>query len=245
MADEQQRTSGQGPTPQAVFPKNPLAEATAAFVRERFGEAVLDVAEHRGEVTILVAPERIAQVCDALRDAPELRYNFLADITAVDWPEREPRFDVVYHLISLETRAVIRLKARVGVPADEDPAGVGVSGGRPELPSVVGVWPAADFFEREIYDLMGIRFAGHPNLTRIMMPSDWVGHPLRKDYPITGILLPEPHWGGQVPYDAPLPPGTGEQTLRSANGNEQPPVAPVGGPRGGDSGTTGEPFSDD
>src|SRR5262249_52885765 len=121
------------------------------------------------------------------------------DITAVDWLEREPRYDVVYHLISLETRAVIRLKARVGVPADEDPAGT------PELPSVVGVWPTADFFEREIYDLFGIRFAGHPNLTRILMPSDWVGYPLRKDYPITGILLPEPHWGGQVPYDAPLP----------------------------------------
>ncbi|HEX6796625.1 MAG TPA: NADH-quinone oxidoreductase subunit C [Ktedonobacterales bacterium] len=245
MANESSRDvrrtpgDGQGPTPTAVFPKNPLAEATVELVRERFGEAVLDVSEHRGEVTILVAPERIVEICEALRDAPELRYNFLADITAVDWPEREPRYDVVYHLLSLETRAVIRLKARLGLPADEDPAD------QPELPSVVSVWPAADFFEREIFDLFGIRFAGHPNLTRILMPSDWVGHPLRKDYPITGILLPEPHWGGQVPYDAPLPPGIGEQTLRTTDGSEQPPVAPVGGPRGGDSGPTGEPFSDD
>ncbi len=239
MADEQRHTRGQSPTPPADFPKNPLADATVALARDRFGAGVLDVVEHRGEVTILVEPRHIAEVCAALRDAPDLRYNFMADITAVDWPEREPRYDVIYHLMSLETRAVIRLKARVGVPVDEDPAD------EPELPSVVGVWAAADFFEREVYDLFGIRFAGHPNLTRILMPTDWVGHPLRKDYPITGILLPEPHWGGQVPYDAPLPMGTGEQTLRTMDGSEQPPVAPVGGPRGGDSGVSGEPFSDD
>jgi NADH-quinone oxidoreductase subunit C len=238
MADQEQHPSGHGVTPSATFPKNALADATVAFVRERFGDAVLDVSEHRGEVTILVAPAQIAEICQALRDAQTLRYNFLADITAVDWPERDPRYDVVYHLISLETRAVIRLKVRVGVSVDEDAAA------EPELPSVMGVWPSANFFEREIYDMMGIHFAGHPNMTRILMPSDWVGYPLRKDYPITGILLPEPHWGGQVPYDSPLPPGMGAQTLRTADGSEQPPIAPPGGPRGGDRGIV-QPDSND
>ncbi|MFI5273160.1 MAG: NADH-quinone oxidoreductase subunit C [Ktedonobacterales bacterium] len=237
MADEQQHASGQMPAPPAVFAKNPLADATADFVREHLGDALLDVAEHRGDVTLTLRPERIAAVCAALRDADALRYNFLADITAVDWPEREPRFDVVYHLLSLETRAVIRLKVRVGGDEDDPTSG-------PELPSVVPVWAGADFFEREIFDLFGIRFAGHPNLTRILMPDDWVGYPLRKDYPITGILLPEPHWGGQIPYTTPLPAGTGEQTQRTNDGSEQPPIAPRGGPRGGDS-AVGDPYNDD
>jgi NADH-quinone oxidoreductase subunit C len=238
MADEQRQTSGQGAAPPPDFPPNPLAEATVTLLRERLGDAVLDVAEHRGETTVVLAPERIAEACELLRDGDGLRYNFLADVTAVDWPTREPRFDVVYHLLSLETRAVVRLKVQVGAPADEgDPTAM------PEVPSVTGVWPAADFFEREVFDLFGIRFTGHPNLTRILMPQDWVGHPLRKDYPITGILLPEPHWGGQVPYDAPLPEGIGAQTLRTTDGSEQPPVAPRGGPRGGDA-AAGDPYSD-
>jgi NADH-quinone oxidoreductase subunit C len=203
-------------------PANPRAEATAEFVRSQVGTAVLEVAEHRGETTIVLRPDAIETACRALRDADGLHYNFLADITAVDWPEREPRFDVVYHLLSLETHAVIRLKVRVG---DEDTP-------QPEVPTVTTVWPAADWYEREIFDLFGIRFAGHPNLTRILMPPDWVGHPLRKDYPITGILLPEPHWGGQIPFDEKLPPGIGAQTLRTPDGTEEPPVPPIGGPRG-------------
>ena len=82
---------------------------------------------------------------------------------------------------------------------------------------MTAVWPAANFFEREIFDLFGIRFSGHPNMTRILMPSDWVGYPLRKDYPLTGIHLPDPHWGGQVPLSQALPMGTGQQTLRTAD----------------------------
>jgi NADH-quinone oxidoreductase subunit C len=188
------------------------ANPTVAFVRERFPEDLLDVTEHRGEITVLLRPDAIARVCEALRDAPGLRYNFLADITAVDWPEREPRFDVVYHLLSLDTRAVIRLKLRVG-EADEE---------TPEVPSVVEVWPTANWFEREVFDLFGITFAGHPKMARILMPTDWVGHPLRKDYPLTGISLPEPHWGGQVPFGQPLPPGIGQQTLRTPGGAPDP-----------------------
>ena len=196
-----------------VWPTNPTGLAAADFLRERFGEAILEVVEHRGETTIVVAPERIADIGLALRDEPSLRFTFMADLTAVDWQEREPRFDVVYHLLALDTHGVVRLKARVG---DEDTP-------EPELPTVADIWPSANFYEREVFDLFGIRFAGHPNLTRIVLPTDWVGHPLRKDYPQTGIRLPEPHWGGQIPFDQPLPSGTGNQTLRTPEGREQTP----------------------
>src|SRR5690348_1988673 len=108
----------QAAEPAAPFtPADPLAAATVALLRARHSADVLDVVEWRGETTITVRPEAIAVVGQTLRDAPELRYDYLADITAVDWPEREPRFDVVYHLLSLPTRAVLRLKVRIG---DED-----------------------------------------------------------------------------------------------------------------------------
>src|SRR6476469_2746182 len=126
MAEERQRGA-----PVLVTPPNPLAPATIALVRERFAEALIEVVEYRGETTLILAPEAIVPVCQALRDAPGLRYGFLADLTAVDWLEREPRYDVVYHLLSLETRAVVRLKLRVG---DEDTPD-------PEVPAVTGVWP--------------------------------------------------------------------------------------------------------
>jgi len=208
MAEEVQQ---QVPAQPIFTPSDPLAAASVALLRERWANDVLDVSEYRGDTTVLVRPESIAQICLTLRNAPDLRYNFLSDITAVDWPEREPRYDVLYHVHSLETRARLALKAQVG---DEDTP-------QPEMPTVTNVWPAANFFEREIFDLFGIRFSGHPNLTRILMPSDWVGHPLRKDYPLTGISLPEPYWGGQVPFNRPLPPGTGQQTLRSEEGMEE------------------------
>ena len=211
MADNaQQNQAEQGAQ---AAPEN----ATAAFVRERFPGDLLEASEHRGETTLLLRPEAIERVCLALRDAPELRYNFLADITAVDWPEREPRFDVVYHLLSLRTRAVVRLKLRVGAPADE------ASDDAPEVPTVTTVWPTANWCEREIFDLFGITFTGHPQMQRLVMPSEWVGYPLRKDYPLTGINLPEPHWGGQVPFNQPLPPGIGQQTLRTPTGTAESP----------------------
>ena len=205
----QQPAEAQADAP--FLPSDPLAAATVTLLREHFGDGVLDVVEYRGETNVVLAPEVIEEACLVLRDAPNLRYNFMADITAVDWPEREPRFDVVYNLLSLDTHAVIRLKVRVG---DEDTP-------EPEVPTVAHVWPAANYYEREVFDLFGIRFTGHPNLTRIMMPHDWVGHPLRKDYPLTGITLPEPHWGGQVPFAAPLPEGTGTQTMRAPRGLEE------------------------
>src|SRR5579859_1398242 len=213
MTDAEAQTQA---TTEPFTPADPLAAATVALLRARHGADVLDVVEWRGETTITVRPEAIVAIGQTLRDAPDLRYDYLADVTAVDWPEREPRFDVVYHLLSLPTRAVVRLKVRVG---DEDTS-------HPEVPSITPVWPAANWFEREVFDLFGIVFAGHPDLTRILMPPDWIGHPLRKDYPLTGIHLPSPHWGGQIPLDQPLPPGTGAQTLRTPDGREAPPAPP-------------------
>lgn len=193
-------------------PVNPLAEATVALLNDRFSAGVLEVVTHRGEMTVILAPEVLVEACRVLRDALELRYDLLEDVTAVDWLEREPRYDVVYQLASVQTHASIRLKTRVGGEDDPDP----------ELPSVVPVWPAADWFELEIYDLFGIRFTGRGELRRIVMPADWVGHPLRKDYPLSGFSLPDPHWGGQAPLNQPLPPGTGDLTLRTMDGSERP-----------------------
>jgi NADH-quinone oxidoreductase subunit C len=198
------------PSAKDTYTRNPLAGKTVDFVRHRAGESVLEVIDYRGETTIILEPASILGVCRALRDAPDLQYDFLADITAVDWPDREdlPRFDVVYHLLSLQTRAVIRLKVRVGNGGEEHPV----------VPSVTSIWPAANWHEREIWDLFGIEFSGHPDLRRILLPEDWVGHPLRKDYPLTGITLPDPHWGGQVPFGQPLPSGIGRLTLRTPGG---------------------------
>ena len=203
-----------------LLPSDPLAAASVTLLRQRFPEDIRHVGEHRGEVTVAVHPAAILAVARTLRDDPALRYDFLADLTAVDWPERDPRFEIVYHLLSLSTRAVLRLKVLVRGPEGDDD-----DTSRLEALSVTDVWPAANFYEREIFDLFGIRFSGHPNMTRILMPSDWIGYPLRKDYPLTGFHLPDPHWGGQVPLSQELPMTIGQQTLRTADRTEDPPVA--------------------
>lgn len=201
---------------------NPLATKTVDLVRAKFGEAVLEVIEHRGETTIVLPPDKLPAVAKFLRDHAALRYNFMADLTAVDWLEREPRYDVVYHLMSTETRAVLRLKTRVGQPGEEHPA----------VPTVSTLWPTANWYEREVYDLFGITFTGHPDLRRIVMPEDWTSYPLRKDYPLTGVELPEPHWGGQVPLDQTLPEGIGRQTMRI--NQSRPPTPPRPEPEPGE-----------
>lgn len=182
------------------------AAATVTLVKERFPQAVLEAVEFRDEQTLVLQPASLLRVCTYLQK--NLRYNFLSTVTAVDWPERIPRFDVVYQLLSLPNQCVLRLKVRVGERGEEHPS----------VPSVCGIWPGANWYEREVYDLFGLDFAGHPDLRRIMMPPDWTSHPLRKDYPLAGFDLPEPHWGGQVPYDT--DPGVGSQTLRSTDGRE-------------------------
>jgi NADH-quinone oxidoreductase subunit C len=185
------------------------ATSTVEAVQSRFSQAVVEVVEHRDEQTIVLNPESLVDVCNYLKK--QLQYNMLETITAVDWLERVPRFDVVYQLLSLPNQCFIRLKVRVGQRREEHPA----------VPSVTSVWPGANWYEREVYDLFGITFPGHPDLRRILMPMDWTTHPLRKDYPLNGFDLPEPHWGGQVPYD--VDPGVGtiyQQTLRTAGGRE-------------------------
>ena len=131
-----------------------------------------------GMPTVYVAREQLVETCRALRDVQELRFSFLADITGVDYLPREPRFEVVYLLASLgvpgfgDTPARLRLKVRVPGGADA------------RLPTVSEIWPAANWAEREVYDLFGIHFDSHPDLRRVLMPEDWEGFPLRKDYPV-------------------------------------------------------------
>ena len=127
----------------------------------------------RGELSIYIRRDAIREACAILRDDPGLQFNFLADLTCVDWYPSDPRFEVVYHLFSIPKKFRVRLKVKLG-------------GDDPSVPSITSVWPAANYFEREVFDLFGIRFEGHPYLRRIMMPESWEGHPLRKDYPVEG-----------------------------------------------------------
>jgi NADH-quinone oxidoreductase subunit C len=127
----------------------------------------------RDELTVWIQRDSIAQACLFLRDHAELKFNMLLDVTAVDWYPSEPRFEVVYHLLSIPRKSRLRLKVQL-------------QGDDARLSSVISVWPACNFFEREVFDLFGIKFEGHPFLQRIMMPDDWQGHPLRKDYPVEG-----------------------------------------------------------
>jgi NADH-quinone oxidoreductase subunit C len=139
-------------------------------LQSRFAEAITPGDTSRGEEVVLVPRERAIEVFHALRDDPDFAFNFLADLSAVDWLKREPRFEVIYNLNSLTLNR--RLRVKVPLPGDE-----------PWTPSVVELWSAADWLERECYDMFGIEFRGHPDLRRILMYDSFVGHPLRKDYP--------------------------------------------------------------
>ena len=127
----------------------------------------------RGEMTIYVDRANIREACVLLREDAACSFNYLSDITCVDWYPAEPRFEVVYHLLSIPNKERIRLKVRL-------------NSGSPAVESLTSVWPGANFFEREVFDLFGVRFNGHPYLRRMLMPEDWEGHPLRKDYPVEG-----------------------------------------------------------
>lgn len=153
--------------------QGPENDRSIRKLREFEAQAVAEVIEFRGEITVVVPREHLRRVCDFLCNDSELRFNFLSDITAVDKFPIEPRFELNYHLLSLERLARLRLKVRL-------------PGQDAVVQSVVPVWPTANWNEREAYDLMGIHFEGHPDLTRILMPDDWEGHPLRKDYPVEG-----------------------------------------------------------
>jgi NADH-quinone oxidoreductase subunit C len=120
--------------------------------------------------TIYVPADRLVETCRALRDTASLRFNVLVEVTAADYLPRDPRFEVVYHLLSVPNRLRLRLKVRVGL------------GGA--VPTVSGLWSSAGWLERETWDMFGIVFEGHPDLRRLLMPEDWEGHPARKDYPV-------------------------------------------------------------
>jgi NADH-quinone oxidoreductase subunit C len=145
---------------------------TAPPLAERLPAGTFEVSPSPdGMPAILVPAEHLVEVCRVLRDDPALRFAVCVDVTAADYYPREPRFEVVYHLVSPDQR--LRLRVRVYA-----------SGPSPSVPSVSGVWASANWQEREVLDLFGIGFAGHPNPARLIMPEDWDGHPLRKDYPV-------------------------------------------------------------
>jgi NADH-quinone oxidoreductase subunit C len=148
--------------------QTPLNNELVARFRAKFGAALQDAIEDRKQAILLVDRERLAEIALHLRD--EEKFEMLTDLTAVDWPKREKRFDVVLNLYSFAKNERLRLKVHA---ADGE-----------KVPSVVGVWPTANWLEREVFDMFGIVFAGHPDLKRILLPDEWQGYPLRKDYDI-------------------------------------------------------------
>jgi NADH-quinone oxidoreductase subunit C len=148
------------------LPDHPAIKSVLAWKPDALQDAIFD----RGELTLTIAPDVIRTSCLTLQEAA---YNFFEDLTAVDWHPAAPRFQLSYHLLSHRYKERIRLR----VMLDE---------ADPSVDSITPVWPAANFYEREVFDLFGVRFHQHPDLRRIMMPDDWEGHPLRKDYPVEG-----------------------------------------------------------
>jgi len=141
-------------------------------VKEARGDLIEDVKYFRDEITLVVEKEGILDLCRFLRDDEETRFDFLTEVIGVHYPKREKPFEVVYHLYSIPNKNRVRLKVQL---AEDE-----------EVESVYPVWRSASWYERETYDLVGIRFANHPDLKRILLPDDWEGHPLRKDYPLQG-----------------------------------------------------------
>jgi NADH-quinone oxidoreductase subunit C len=146
-------------------PGSPLLQR----LREKLPDAVLETHEKLGDATARVVRERIGEVMSFLRDDAVTGLDMLIDVTAVDYLGRDPRFEVVYHLYSLGHGHRLRVKAGVGEPC--------------EIDSVIEIWPAANWMEREVWDMYGIRFTGHPDLRRLLLYEEFEGHPLRKDYP--------------------------------------------------------------
>jgi NADH-quinone oxidoreductase subunit C len=149
-----------------ALPEHPAVKAILAWKPE----ALIDAKFDRDELTLTIAAEEIRAAAATVQAAG---YNFMDDLTAIDWFPSSPRFQVSYHLLSHTFKEYIRLR-------------VLLDDANPSVASITPVWPSANYYEREVFDLFGIRFEGHPNLRRIMMPDDWVGHPLRKDYPVEG-----------------------------------------------------------
>ena len=148
--------------------QTPLSNELVARLRAKFSAGILDAIEDRKQAIITVECGRLAEIALHLRD--EEKFDLLSDLTAVDWPKREKRFDVVLNLYSFAKNERLRIKAHAA--------------NGEQVPSVVSVWPTANWLEREVFDMFGIVFAGHPDLRRILLPDEWQGYPLRKDYDI-------------------------------------------------------------
>ena len=202
MTEQEKSTPQAAPAPQApAAPKLPWEEKPVPPVpgdaaehphvreiREAVADAVVEAVEQAGQITVVVRLEHLTDVCMACRD--KLSYSFLVDLTAVDWKDRaEGRFDVVYWLHRFTDSYRLRLKVRVAEGA--------------EVPSVTAVWKTANWMEREVFDMFGIYFGGHPNLERILTWEGFNGHPLRKDFPIEGVDT------GAAIYPDVYPPGGG------------------------------------
>ena len=165
-----------------------LLDRLGQTVKTGLGDSVTAYAVDRGELTVTVNAADIVSVAQFLRDDPACKFECIIDVTAVDWPGREKRFDVVYHFLSPRINQRVRVKAPVG----EDET----------IPSIIEVYRGADWFEREAYDLYGVLFTGHPDMRRILTDYGFEGHPLRKDFPLTGFV--EVRWDDEqkrVVYD--------------------------------------------
>jgi NADH-quinone oxidoreductase subunit C len=159
------------------------ANVVAEHLRSWNAKAVAELSEFRGETTIVVPRELLRGAAARCREDQALQYNLFTDLSCVDRYPVEPRFELNYHLVSISRREKIRLRVRL-------------SGSDPVVDSLVPVWPGANWLEREVFDLFGIRFTGHPDLRRILLPDDWEGHPLRRDYPVTGFR--DVHNSGEI-----------------------------------------------
>ena len=154
-----------------------MAQALVELIQAKFPTAVIETHAQHGDETVVVEAAQWKAVHQFLFADPRARMNMLMDLTAVDYPERDPRFEVVTHLLSLDKGHRIRLKARVGDPDGDDA----------EIDTLTDLWASANWMERECWDLMGVRFRGHPDLRRILLYPEFIGHPLRRDYPAEKI----------------------------------------------------------
>jgi NADH-quinone oxidoreductase subunit C len=158
----------------------PETSAQLDAITDKLGAKVIGVSQPQGDDVVLLEAAGLRDSIRALKDDPRLNFDFLSDITAVDyWKKKEPRFELVYHLVSLPRKARLRIR----VPVTESDAAVD---------SLTPLWPGANFLEREVWDLFGIRFNGHPDLRRVLLYDEFQGHPLRKDYPVN-------QWQPRVP----------------------------------------------
>ena len=150
-------------------PTDASDHALVKRLKAKFGDAIGDASEFIGQLSVYVTPERIVEACEFLKADEKTSFDYLSDLTCVHYPDRaDAPFEVVYNLFSISTNERVRLKVKTSETID----------------SVTGVWPSANWLEREVYDLFGIRFANHPDLRRLLLPPDWEGHPLRKDFPL-------------------------------------------------------------